>query len=101
MEYRGNEVGVGRMKRAGDLAEYFMRMIAGAESNMCMSVTVPWTDSRSLCSPHCIRKHGPGFWLPYTAFGGRCAFENGAGVASCVITRISLLCCIDSIYTLC
>ena len=86
------------MMRAGDPAEYFVRMIAGAKSNMCMSVAVSWTSPRSLCSPHCI---GPGFPLPRTAFGRRCAFENGAGVASCVITRISLFCCIDSIHTLC
>jgi hypothetical protein len=82
------------MTRAGDLAKYFVRML----NAMCMSVTVSWTDLRSLCSPHSIRKHWPGFWLPRTAFGRRCAFESGATVASCVITRISLPYCIDSIY---
>lgn len=86
------------MTRAGDSADYFVRMMAGAESNMCMRVTVSWHDPRSLCSPHSIRKYWPGFWLPCAAFGRRCAFESGAAVASCVITRTPLPYCIDSIY---
>lgn len=79
------------MTRAGDPAKYFVRMMAGAESNICMSVTVSWNDPRSLCSPHSTRKHWLGFWLPCTAFGRRYAFEGVAAVASCVINPPALL----------